>query len=376
MRKRIVVSIAAALYALAASAQVTQPPSGGNQRQTIIQEIGLAKVSVEYSSPHVHSPQGADRRGKIWGDLVPYGMVNLGFGSCKECPWRAGANENTVFTTSHDIQIEGKTLPAGSYGFFIVPQKDADWTVIFSKNHTSWGSFFYNPAEDVLRVTAKPEKSDYHEVLTYEFPERKNDSAVVALKWEELALPLHISIPNMTDLYIAAIGNDLRTQPGFDWRGWQQAAGYALGTKHPAEALQWAETAAHGAGGIGQENFLTLSTLAEAYTANGKTAEAKTARDKAINHPAATALDIHQYGRQLLGRGNKDAALEVFQANAKMHPNSWPVNWGLARAYAATGKYPDALKYAKLALPQAPDEVNKKNIEGAIKKLEAGQDIN
>jgi tetratricopeptide (TPR) repeat protein len=376
MRKRIVVSIAAALYALAASAQITQPPSGGNQRQTIIQQIGLAKVSVEYSSPHVHSPQGADRHGKIWGDLVPYGMVNLGFGSCKECPWRAGANENTVFTTSHDIQIEGKTLAAGSYGFFIVPQKDADWTVIFSKNHTSWGSFFYNPAEDVLRVTAKPEKSDYHEVLTYEFPERKNDSAVVAMKWEDLALPLHLSIPNMTDLYVAAIGNDLRTQPGFDWRGWQQAAVYALGSKHPAEALQWAEAAAHAPNGIGQENFLTLSTLAEAYAANGKTAEAKTARDKAINHPAATALEIHQYARQLLGRGNKEAALEIFQANARMHPNTWPVNWGLARAYAATGKYPDALKYAKLALPQAPDEVNKKNIEGAIKKLEAGQDIN
>ena len=375
MRKRIVVSIAAALCAVAASAQVTAPPSGGNQRQTVIQQIGLVKVSVDYSSPHVHSPQGADRRGKIWGDLVPYGMVNLGFGSCKECPWRAGANENTVFTTSHDIQVEGKTLPAGTYAFFIIPQKD-DWTAIFSKNHTSWGSFFYNPAEDVLRVTAKPEKSDYHEVLTYDFPERKNDSAIVAMKWEDLSLPLHITVPNMTDLYIAAIGNDLRTQPGFDWRGWQQAAAYALGAKHPAEGLQWAEAAAHAPNGIGQENFLTLATLSEAYAANGKTAEAKAARDKAINHPTATALDVHQYGRQLLGRGNKEAALEVFQANAKLHPNLWPVNWGLARAYSANGKYADALKYAKLALPQAPDEPNRKNIEGAIKKLEAGQDIN
>ena len=92
MRNRILVSIAAALCALAASAQITQPPSGGNQRQTVIQQIGPVKVSVDYSSPHVHSPQGADRRGKIWGDLVPWGLVNLGFGTCKECPWRAGAN--------------------------------------------------------------------------------------------------------------------------------------------------------------------------------------------------------------------------------------------------------------------------------------------
>jgi len=376
MRNRILVSIAAALCALAASAQITQPPSGGNQRQTVIQQIGLVKVSVDYSSPHVHSPQGADRRGKIWGDLVPWGLVNLGFGSCKECPWRAGANENTVFTTSHDIQIEGKALPAGTYGFFIIPQKDADWTVVFSKNHTSWGSFFYNSAEDVLRVTAKPEKSDYHEVLTYDFLERKNDSAIVALKWEDLSLPLHIAVPNMTDLYIAQIGNELRTEPGFNWRGWQQAAVYALQNHHPAEALAWADTAVNGANGIGQANFNTLATLAEAQAANGKTAEAKATREKALNHPTAGVIDIHQYARQLMAGGNKDEALTVFQLNAKLHPNTWPVNWGLARGYAAVGKYPDALKYAKLALPQAPDDANKKNIEGAIKKLEAGQDIN
>ncbi len=376
MRNRILVSVAVALCAFALSAQITNPPSGGNQRQTVIQQIGVVKVSVEYSSPHVHSPQGQDRHGKIWGDLVPYGTPNLGFGTCKECPWRAGANENTVFTTSQDIQIEGKTLPAGSYGFFIIPQKDADWTVIFSKNHTSWGSFFYNPAEDVLRVTAKPEKSDYHEVLSYEFPERRNDNAVVAMKWEDLALPLHITVPNMTDLYIAQIREELRTTPGFNWQGWQQGALYALQNKRPAEALEWADAAVNAPNGIGQANFNTLATLAQAQEANGKTAEAKATRDKALNHPTATVLDLHQYGRQLMTLGKKDDALAVFQLNAKLHPNAWPVNWGLARGYSAAGKYPEALKYAKLALPQAPDDANKKNIESGIKKLEQGQDIN
>jgi len=376
MRHRILVSIAVVLCAAGAGAQVSGPPSGGNQRQTVIQQIGLVKVSIDYSSPHVHSPQGQDRRGKIWGDLVPWGTPNLGFGSCKECPWRAGANENTVFTTSHDIQVQGKTLPAGSYGFFIIPQKDADWTAVFSKNHTSWGSFFYDPAEDALRVTAKPEKSDYHEVLSYEFPERKDDGAVMALKWEELSLPLRIAVPNATDLYIAKITEELRSEPGFNWRGWQQAAVYALQNKRPAEALQWAEMAANGPNGIGQANYQTLSTLSQAYDANGKAAEAKTARDKAFNHPTATVMDIHQYGRQLLVTGKKDEALAAFQLNAKLHPNTWPVNWGLARGLSAVGKYPDALKYARLALAQAPDEANKKNIEGAIKKLEQGQDVN
>ena len=376
MRNRTLVFIAAALCAFAATAQISGPPSGGNQRQTVIQQIGPVKVSIEYSSPHVHSPQGEDRHGKIWGDLVPWGTPNLGFGSCKECPWRAGANENTVFTASHDIQVEGKTLPAGSYGFFIIPAKDADWTVIFSMNHTSWGSFFYNPAEDVLRVTAKPEKSDYHEVLSYEFPERKNDHAVMALAWEDLALPLHIGVPNAADLYIAKITEELRTEPGFDWRGWQQAARYALENKHPAEAMAWAEAAVKAPNGIGQENYLTLSTLADAYDVNNKAAESKATRDKALAHPTATVTDVHQYGRQLLARGKKDDALAIFQLNAKLHPNVWPVNWGLARGYSAVGKFPEALKAAKLALSQAPDDGNKKNVENGIKKLEQGKDIN
>src|SRR6266545_2842719 len=138
MGKRFLAAAAVALCALGAFAQgITLPPSGGNQRQTVIQQIGPVKVSVDYSSPHVHSPQGEDRKGKIWGTLVPYGLTNLGFGTFKECPWRAGSNALFYITDPNE------------------------WTAIFSKNHTSWGSFFYEPSEDVLRVKVKPEKSEY-----------------------------------------------------------------------------------------------------------------------------------------------------------------------------------------------------------------------
>src|SRR3982750_1524159 len=105
LRLTAVLTVAVALgLAGSAAAQfpgVTLPPSGGNQRQTVIQQIGLVRVTVDYSSPHVHSPSGEDRKGKIWGTLVPYGMSNQGFGTCgDQCPWRGGANENTTFTTS------------------------------------------------------------------------------------------------------------------------------------------------------------------------------------------------------------------------------------------------------------------------------------
>jgi hypothetical protein len=374
--KHILASAAVALVAIGATAQsITLPPSGGNERSTVIQQIGPVKVSIDYSSPHVHSPQGVDRRGKIWGTLVPWGMANLGFGTCKECPWRVGANVNTIFTTSHDVQVNGAALPAGSYALFAIPQQD-EWTWIFSKNHTSWGSFFYDPAEDALRVKAKPEKAEYREVLTFDFTERKDDHATVAMKWEELAVPIEITVPNVSNIYIADISEELRNSPGFNDTTWEQAARYALDNKHPAEGLTWAEASADTKGGIGRKNFTNLMTLADAQEANGKTAEAAKTREEGMNHPTATVFDLHGYGRQLMGKGKNEEALKVFELNAKRNPGVWPVNFGLARGYSAAGRYPDALKYAKLALPQAPDDGNRKNIETAIKKLEAGQDMN
>src|ERR1051326_1327788 len=274
MGKRFLAIAAVALGAVGAFAQgITLPPSGGNQRQTVIQQIGPVKVSVEYSSPHVHSPQGEGPRGKIWGTLVPYGLTNLGFGTCKECPWRGGANENTVFTTSHDIVVNGQKLAAGSYALFYIVDPN-EWTAIFSKNHTSWGSFFYDPAEDALRVKVKPEKSEYREVLTYDFTERKDDKATLAMKWEELAAPLEITVPNAADLYIAQLGNELRSSPGFSFLNWLGAAQYAIQQKRAPEALAWAKAAADPSQGIGRENFQTLMTLATAQELNGKTDDA------------------------------------------------------------------------------------------------------
>ena len=99
-------------------------------------------------------------------------------------------------------------------------------------------------------------------------------------------------------------------------------------------------------------------------------------RDRAMNHPTASALQLHTYARGLLAKGKKEEALAVWELNAKRHPNEWPVNVGLARGYSAVGRYKDALKYAKLAEAQAPDENNKKNLQQGIAKLEAGKDMN
>ena len=375
-RRLPIVALCLAFIAGSAAAQysITQPPSGGNQHAIVTQYIGPVSVTIDYRSPDVTGPNGEDRRGKIWGDLVPWGLTNLGFGTCAECPWRAGANENTTFTVSHDVEINGKPLPAGTYALFMIANPE-EWTVIFSRNSTSWGSFFYDPAEDALRVPVKPQKSEHHEWLTYEFTDRDPDHATVAMKWEELAVSFDIQVPAIEKVYMAEIGNELRSYQGFIWQNWNTAAAYALANGYPKEALAWAQKGASAGFGT-EENFTTLMTLSQAQEMNGMVAESKATRAKALQHPTASALGLHQLGRQLIAQGKAAEALEVFELNHKRFGDAWPINVGLTRGYSAVGDYKKALKYAKAALAQAPDELNRRSLENMIKLLSEGKNVN
>jgi hypothetical protein len=371
---------ATALLGTAATAQVvTLPPSGGNQKAAVIQHLGLVEVRIDYSSPDVHAPNGEDRTGKIWGQLVPWGTADLGFGNGKPSPWRAGANENTVVTVSHDVTIQDQPLPAGRYGLHMIPGEQ-EWTIVFSRNSTSWGSFFYDPSEDALRVTAEPEKAEYREWLTYDFLDRQPDQATVALHWENLRVPFTIKVPNLVDLYLANLRNELRSTAGFTWRGFQEAAQYCLQScgddqARLQQALQWAESAV--APPLGEANFETLSTKAQVLQALGRDAESLEAMRLAVEHPAATAQQIHLAARQLQTQGNTTAAIELWKLNgARFGAETWPVAVGLARAYSASGDYAKALEYARKARTQAPDRLNQGNLDAIIVLLESGKDFN
>jgi Protein of unknown function (DUF2911) len=358
------------------AASITLPPSGDNPRSTVTQAVGPVMVTIDYSSPRVvRGPN--DRKGKIWGELVPWGLTDLGFNGCSSCPWRAGANENTLFSVTNDVKVQGQPLAAGTYGLHMIPGQE-EWTIIFSKDTTSWGSFWYDAKQDALRVKTKADKSDYHEWLSYEFTEREPEKATVALKWENLQVPFSISVENATQIWVDNLRRDLHGSAGFSWQYWQQAAAFCAQKKtNLPEALKWAERAVSDptwAGG--QENFMTLSTLSRLQSMNGREQDAAKTFDKAINHPTTTPIQIHFAARQLMTDGKKQDAIKLFQLNAKRYPNQWPVHVGLMRGYSAMGDKKKALEEAKLALAQAPDSGNKKNLEGLIKQLEEGKEIN
>jgi hypothetical protein len=339
-----------------------------------MQGIGPVQVTIEYSSPAVHGPDGKDRRGQIWGKLVPYGLTDLGFGLGKPAPWRAGANENTVFTVSDDVSIEGKRLAAGRYGLHMIAGPD-EWTIVFSKDSKAWGSFYYDPAGDALRVTVKPHPHEYREYLTYEFPVRKPAEAVAELQWEDLALPWTIKVENLNDLYISKIKENLSNVQGFGWRGWVAASQFCVANNtHLDQALEWAEIAISKQF-VGEMNFATLSNKAAVLEKMGRKDEAEKTMQAAVHHRTALPTDIHQYGRKLITEKRPKDALEIFQLNYQINGDTWPTHVGLARGFAAAGDSKQALEHAKKALTQAPDDLNKKSLTAMVAALEAGKEI-
>lgn len=338
----------------------------GSQMAKVSQRIGITDISVTYSRPSVN-----DR--EIWGNLVPYGMNNLGFGTAKESPWRAGANENTTIKFTDDVKIEGQPLAAGKYGLHIVVEEDGGATLIFSKNYGAWGSYFYEPGEDALRVDVETRQIPHTEQLTFTFDNVDANSAVLALNWEKKQIPFTIEV-DVTEVVLADIRQKLQDVPGFSRQSWEQAANFALNNEGDLdEALGWIDAAIAGQF-FSEKNFNNLNIKSQILTKQGKTAEAEALMDEALE--MATVFQVHGYGRQLIAQGKNEKALEVFKMNAKKNKGTWPVDYGLARGYSALGNYKTALKHLKVAADRAPDELNKTAIAANITKLENGEGIN
>jgi hypothetical protein len=356
-------------------AQMPLPPSGGNQKCTVTQWIGPASVSITYNSPDVHGPNGEDRKGHIWGELVHYGFIDQGYGTSKSAPWRAGSNENTTITFSNDVKIEGQPLKAGTYGVFLDVEKDGPWSWIFSNNSTSWGSYFYNDKEDALRVKTTPVDAPYTEWLTYGFDDRQQTSATAYLQWENRRIPFKIEVPNVNDIYVAKLRAQLEgTTAGFTNQPWMAAAQFCAQNKvNLEEALRWADNAISG-NFIGNEDFNSLQTKAQVLQAMGKDAESDVVMDKAIKQPTATVTAVHQYGRALLASGKNQKAMEVFKLNRQLHPDDTFTTYvGLARGFTAVGDKKSAIKNWELAIKNLPEnqKPNAPAYEAELKKLKS-----
>ena len=343
-----------ALISITGKSQITTPRTP-SPAASVSQTIGISKVTVDYSRPSVKGRE-------IWGKLVPYGWNIQNFGNGHSAPWRAGANENTTITFSHAAVVEGKDVPAGEYGLFFVINEDNTSELILSKDHRSWGSFFYEETNDLIRSKIQTRSIPMTEMLTYDFINLTKTSAELVLNWEKKQFPVKIEF-DVDKIVLNNAVEELKGPVGFNWQGYNSAANYALQNKTGYEqALQWSDQA------LAQNtSFNTLNTKANLLRAMGKTADADTVMNKAI--AIATENELNQYGYTLLAAGQYDKAIDVFTLNTKRNPKSANAFDSLGEGFATKGDKKNAIINFKKSLSMNPPANVKANSEKFLKQL-------
>jgi hypothetical protein len=266
-----------------------------------MQTIGVTDITITYSRPGVKGrtiwgdPPASmaarakgeatldDQNARQKGDpIVPYGHV-----------WRAGANEATQFVVTDDVTINGQKLAAGSYSLHTIPNKD-EWTIVFNGTANQWGSFNYDAAKDTLRVKARPQwVSDSQEWLEYSIPTVTANSATVMIRWEKIAVPFTVTVPNVEAVWRGKVDAAIAANPTNEMIPLQVAGAYANDDKYD-EALKWVDQSIKV-----KETFRNLSAKANLLWAAGKKQEALAAADVAITKGKADKADTANFEKRV-----------------------------------------------------------------------------
>lgn len=366
MKTKQIVTFLLVFCALGLRAQISFP-ADGNKKASVSEFIGITEVKIKYSRPGVKG-----REDKIWGNLVHYGFADLGYGTSKAAPWRAGANENTTIEFSTDVFIEDQPLEKGKYGFFIAmgPEKA---TLVFSKFNTAWGSFYYKEKDDALRVEVPVEKLDESvEWLKYEFNEQTENSAEVSLQWEKVKIPFTVSV-DLNKIQVEAFRREVDS--GIFYRYWQNlhmAANYCLVNNiNLEEALSWADRSINSY--FGESNFKTLSTYAGLLGKLNRQKEADSIMQKAL--PMGTSQDLFSYGIGLNKMEQHEDALKTFKKNYDKNPDDVYAHLGMVSGHYHLGDKKKALKFCESAKEKTTNQMFLSYIDGLVKDINEGNEI-
>ncbi len=175
--KEIILSaVTTAFSVLTLNAQQTLKVPAPSPTQTLKQNFALSDITIEYSRPSVKGRA-------VFGDVVPFGKT-----------WRTGANAATKITFGDTVKVEGKTIPAGTYALYSVPNKDS-WEIIFYKDLTLGGNFTNYKAENELtRFTVKPSSLSYKmETFTINVSDVTPTTATIELLWDKTRVAFGVS---------------------------------------------------------------------------------------------------------------------------------------------------------------------------------------
>jgi tetratricopeptide (TPR) repeat protein len=192
-----------------------------------------------------------------------------------------------------DVLINGQKLSAGTYSLHTIPTKD-EWTIIFNSDAGQWGSFDYDAAKDVLRVTAKPQwVADNQEWLLFSVPDVSPSSARVVIRWEKIVVPFTVEVPNV-DALMRAKAQALGVANPNEWKIPLAVGNFYANDAKPEEALKWIDQSIKI-----KETFQNLSAKARQLAASGKKEEALAIADQALQRGKNDKVDTSRFEKWL-----------------------------------------------------------------------------
>lgn len=332
MSKSILVILTLIILSVCLQAQGPVTYTRPSQLAKVFQRIGTTDIELVY-----HAPLAKGR--KVFGELVPYHDKMHG----KRHPWRAGANENTTITFSHDVMINGKPLKAGTYGLHIFVDETA-WEVTFSTASKDWGSFAYTADNDALRVPVQPQEVLYQDWLSYQFINPKAHRVTIQLHWANQLMAFDVST-NVEANIIA----DVAQMESPNWSAFLDAAKSTLNLNPQAlaEGMELIDKSiAHTA------NLANRMFKAGLLEKTGKTKEADRLRATATKE--ANANELFSLAMAYNNEKEDTKAEEVLARNMKENPEHWMAHLGYANYYR-THKDQRALEYYRKAIEFAPE---------------------
>lgn len=270
-----------------------------SQKASVMQTVGVTDITITYNRPGVKGR-------KIWGDApssaAATGTATLddGRSRAKDAPivpyghvWRTGANEATTFAVTDDVMINGQKLPAGTYSLHTIPGKD-EWTIIFNSDAGQWGSFAYDEKKDALRVKTKPQMvADNQEWMNFNFPMTTANSAQIVMRWEKVAVPFTVEIPNLEALMMTKIDQAVAANPT-DWNIPLAVARQFSGDENKDKAIAWADKSIKV-----KETYQNLAFKTQMLAAAGRKDEALTLAEKTLAQGKTEKTDMSRFEKWL-----------------------------------------------------------------------------
>lgn len=147
-----------------------------------VSENQLPQVKVVYGRPAAKDTQ-------VFGTQIPFGKL-----------WNTGSNESTEIKFYSDVMIGNKFVKAGTYVLYTIPNKNY-WTIILNSHTDTYGSYFYNPNQDVAKIEVPAGKGEMVQNFSIAFSTTNYGSQMV-LAWAKtrVKVPLYMEESLITRL--------------------------------------------------------------------------------------------------------------------------------------------------------------------------------